>query len=516
MAERDDALVATAAGVVQGSTVGAVHVFKGIPYAAPPVGKRRYRKPIPPPSWDGVRLGVEPGPASLQIDGATGGMVARYRVLEDKDEDCLFLNVWTPDLHGAERPVIIFVHGGGYRSGSGAIEVYDGSHYAEGGVVFVTCNYRLGGLGFMHIDDYFPELDSTGNLGILDVVRMLEWVQENITAFGGDPTNVTLAGSSSGAITAAALLASRLGRGLFRRAVLMSSASGHTTLGHDVAGLIGRRFLDHVGVAPGDLASLETLPADRFILPYGPVWADMTEIADWYPLCPISDGHVLAGPVIDEVARGAGAEVDVMLGSTTDEQRSAYFAEDGSSLPTSLDKASFSTRTWETLFEPSRRSFDDIRRVYARSVATRGWEFNHAEFASAVSSDYVMTIPTVQFADARSSNGGRSFLYRFAWPSPLLDGFLGSFHGLGTPFFFDNLDHPAWAAVLGPEPPTELARGFRESVIGFATDGDPNVGALPYWPLYTTETRETLVLDVPPRVLEDPDGERRELWEGWR
>ena len=516
MTQPDDALVATAAGVVRGSTTGGIHVFKGIPYAAPPVGKRRYRKPIPPASWDGIRPCLEPGPASLQPDGGTGGMAARYRVREGKHEDCLFLNVWTPGLHGAERPVVVFVHGGAYMSGSGAVELYDGTRYAGGGAVFVTCNYRLGGLGFMHLDDYFPGLESSGNLGILDVVRTLEWVQENIAAFGGDPGNVTLAGSSSGAITTAALLASPLGRGLFRRAVLMSSAAGHTTLDPDTAGRIGRRYLDHIGIAPGDLASLEAIPAERTVIPYGSVWTDMVRIADWHPLCPVSDGHVLTGPVIDLVARGAGAEVDVLAGSTTDEQRSAYVAEDGSILPTTVDRMTFSTRTWERLFEPSGRPFDDVRRIYARSVADRGWKFTDAEFASAASSDYVMTIPTVQFAAAHSSAGGWSFLYRFAWPSPLMGGFLGSFHGLGTPFFFDNLDQAAWAGVLGPAPPTKLSRGFRESVIGFATDGNPNVGALPAWPVYTTESRQTLVLDDPPRVVRDPDRERRELWEGWR
>ena len=443
-------------------------------------------------------------------------MAARYRVREGKHEGCLFLNVWTPGLDGAERPVITFVHGGAYMSGSGAVELYDGARYAGGGAVFVTCNYRLGGLGFMHLDDYFPGLESSGNLGILDVVRTLEWVQENIAAFGGDPDNVTLAGSSSGAITTAALLASPLGRGLFRRAVLMSSAAGHTTLDPDTAGRIGRRYLDHVGVAPGDLASLEAIPAERTVIPYGSVWTDMVRMADWHPLCPVSDGHVLTSPVIDLVARGAGADVDVLAGSTTDEQRSAYVAQDGSILPIPLDRTTFSERTWERLFEPSGRPFGDVRRIYARSVAERGWEFNEAEFASAASSDYVMTIPTVQFAAAHSSAGGRSFLYRFAWPSPLMGGFLGSFHGLGTPFFFDNLDQAAWAGVLGPAPPTELGRGFRESVIGFATDGNPSVGTLPAWPVYTTESRQTLVLDDPPRVVKDPDRERRELWEGWR
>ena len=516
MTEPEDALMDTTSGAVRGSCRDGIQVFMGIPYAAPPVGRLRYRKPIPPASWDGVRPCLEPGPASLQREGAVGGIAARYRVREKRDEDCLFLNVWTPGVKAAERPVIVFVHGGAYLSGSGAVELYDGTCYAGGGAVFVTCNYRLGGLGFVHLDDCFPELESTGNLGILDVVRVLEWVRENIAAFGGDPDNVTLAGSSSGAITTAALLASPLRRGLFRRAVIMSSAAGHTTLDRDTAGRIGRRFLDHVGVMPGDLGSLQALPARRLIIPSGPVWTDMVRIADWHPLCPVSDGQVLTGPVIDLVARGAGAGVDVVAGSTTDEQRSAYFGEDGAGLPIALDRATFSTRTWERLFEPSGRPFDDVRRIYARSVTARGWEFNEAEFASAASSDYVMAIPTIQFAAAHSSAGGRSFLYRFAWPSPLLDGFLGSFHGLGTPFFFDNLDQPGWAPVLGPDPPAFLARGFRESVIGFATDGDPNVGGLPTWPVYTTETRQTLVLDDPPLVVKDPDRTRREVWEGWR
>ena len=517
MSDRDDVLAQTSAGTVQGAALGDIYIFKGIPYAVPPVGERRYRRSVPPDSWEGVRPAVEPGPAPIQAPQAEGGMASRYRVLERTDEDCLYLNVWTPGLDRARRPVVVFVHGGAYLGGSGAVEVYDGTHYAEGGAVFVTCNYRLGGLGFMHIDEYFPGLESTGNLGILDVVRMLEWIQDNIARFGGDPDNVTLTGSSSGAITTAALLASPLGKGLFRRAVLMSSASGHTTLTDEIASKIGRRFIDHLGVAPGDLDGLLALPADRFVIPFGPLWTDIVDIADWWPLCPVGDGNVLAGPVIDAVAEGAGADVDVLLGHAADEQRSAYLDEHGARLPISPGIASFSnSTTWKELFAPSQQPFDEVRRIYERSIVGRGREFDDVEFASAAGTDYVMAIPTVQFAAAHSSNEGRTFLYRFTWPSPLLDGFLGSFHGLGTPFFFDNLDHPAWAEVLGPEPPVELARGFRETVIGFATDGDPNVGSLPSWPPYTIETRETMILDMPPRILRDPEAERRGLWEGWR
>ena len=517
MSDRDDVLAQTSAGTVQGAALGDIYIFKGIPYAAPPVGERRYRRSVPPDSWEGVRPAVEPGPAPIQAPQAEGGMASRYRVLERTDEDCLYLNVWTPGLDRARRPVVVFVHGGAYLGGSGAVEVYDGTHYAEGGAVFVTCNYRLGGLGFMHIDEYFPGLESTGNLGILDVVRMLEWIQDNIARFGGDPDNVTLTGSSSGAITTAALLASPLGKGLFRRAVLMSSASGHTTLTDEIASKIGRRFIDHLGVAPGDLDGLLALPGRSVRYP---VRAPVDRHRRHRRLVAVVPGRRRqrpGGPRHRRSRRGCRRRRRRAAGSRR--RRTAVGIPRRARGPAShltRDRELLQQHDLEGAVRAVAAAVDEVRRIYERSIVGRGREFDDVEFASAAGTDYVMAIPTVQFAAAHSSNEGRTFLYRFTWPSPLLDGFLGSFHGLGTPFFFDNLDHPAWAEVLGPEPPVELARGFRETVIGFATDGDPNVGSLPSWPPYTIETRETMILDMPPRILRDPEAERRGLWEGWR
>ncbi|MGI0130481.1 MAG: carboxylesterase family protein, partial [Thermoplasmata archaeon] len=238
----------TAAGLVEGFDDRGAIAFKGIPFAAPPTGRRRFRPPESPEPWDGVRRCREPGPACPQHSDVAS---LRYRAPEPKSEDCLYLNVWTPALDDAQRPVLVFLHGGGYQSGSGAVPIYNGRKFARHDAVLVTCNYRLALFGFLYLDEVFPGFEGTGNLAILDHVRALEWVRENIAAFGGDPDNVTVFGSSAGGISVGALMASPRAQGLFRHAAPMSSGPGRGR-SPELATRATRRFLELVDVRPGD------------------------------------------------------------------------------------------------------------------------------------------------------------------------------------------------------------------------------------------------------------------------
>ena len=237
-----ETVVTTARGRLRGQTAGGVSAFKGIPYAAPPVGDARLSHPRPAAAWDGVRDALEFGPTAPKA-----GYMAPFDALLPEPaipgDDYLNLNVWTPDPGGAGLPVMVWLHGGSFVNGSGAVPTYDGTAFARDGVVLVTLNYRLGAEGFLSLPDA-PE-----NRGLRDQIAALEWVGANIAAFGGDPGNVTLFGESAGAMSVASLLASPLAQGLFRRAILQSGA-GHHALTAGTASRIAAAVAERLGVEP--------------------------------------------------------------------------------------------------------------------------------------------------------------------------------------------------------------------------------------------------------------------------
>jgi para-nitrobenzyl esterase len=249
-------VVTTRQGQVRGQVRGGVAAFKGIPYAAPPFGANRFQPPRPPQSWDGVRDALEYGRVPPQPPYAP----PFDRLLGDQGrqgEDCLNLNVWTPDPSSGGLPVMVWIHGGAFVRGSGALPTYDGTHFARDGVVCVTINYRLGADGFLYLGD------RTANRGLLDQIAALEWVQENIRAFGGEPARVTIFGESAGAFSVATLLSMPRAKGLFQRAIAQSGA-GHHTSSVATAQLIRRNLADKLGVAP-TTPSIAAVSLDRLV-----------------------------------------------------------------------------------------------------------------------------------------------------------------------------------------------------------------------------------------------------------
>ncbi len=224
-------------------------VFRGIPFAQPPVGDLRFRAPLPSQAWDGVREATHAGPMAMQIPlEALDNLFGRPREPRQLDEDCLYLNVWTPGLDGARRPVMVWIHGGGFTSGGGSEPVYSGAALASRDVVVVTINYRLGALGFLYAPDLADESDSTcANFGILDQIAALEWVRDEIAAFGGDPDNVTIFGESAGGMSVGTLMGSPMAAGLFQKAILQSGAA-HNALTVDEASINAAAFAKALGV----------------------------------------------------------------------------------------------------------------------------------------------------------------------------------------------------------------------------------------------------------------------------
>jgi para-nitrobenzyl esterase len=429
-----DAIVRTVHGQVRGTrAANGVHAFLGVPYAAPPVGTNRLRPPQPVQPWPGVRdateLGPEPPQPKFGVEDVSG-LLFDPAVVGD---DCLNLNVWTPDLGAAGLPVMVFSPGGAFRYNSGGS--YDGSRFARDGVVLVTMNWRTGADGFL----YLGEGDDGANLGLLDQVAALTWVRENIAAFGGDPENITLFGESAGAMSIGDLLAMPRAEGLFRRAALESGAAHHVVPA-DEAARIGVRMAEVLGV-PATREAIARVPVDRFLAAQGQIDGELFStpdparwgrevVASMMPFHPVVDGEVLPAPPIERIGAGAGADVDVLVGTNADDWRYSPV------LGGFIDQI-----TEEVLTGPvERHGFWSLAAYGLRPETAlphyRANRFGPApgDVLGAVMTDWWVRVPALRLADAHAPGRGATFMYEFAWPSPILGGRLGSCHALEMPF----------------------------------------------------------------------------------
>jgi para-nitrobenzyl esterase len=488
------------ASVVNGRLCGlaqrGVWSFLGVPYAAAPVGPLRFAGPIAAPDWDGVRPATRYGPTApkppygppfdtLIPDPAIPG------------DGCLNLNVWTPE--GADGlPVLVWLHGGAFEHGSGAVPTYDGSAFARDGVVCVTLNYRLGAYGFLHLPD------APANRGLLDQIAALRWVRDNIAAFGGDPGRVTLAGESAGAISVACLLAAPAARGLFAGAVLQSGA-GHHALGAPTARLIATGLADRLGVE-AIAAALGEVPIDALLAaqaalavaaqadPRPEVWAEAA--LDMMLFEPVIDGELLPELPIRAIAAGAGRDLPVLAGSNRDELRHVTVA--GGLLDT-IDEPTLRNAASGYGLSP-----DTAVEVYrdARRDASAGEVFTD------LLTDWMFRIPAVRLAEVRPE--GTTWLYEFSWPSPRFDGHLRACHLLELGFVFDTLAMAENRPLQGDDPPQKLADDMHACWVRFVRDGDPG------WRPYDAESRWVRDFGTANDVVRDPRPAERTLWDGVR
>ncbi len=503
------AIARTRQGVVRGTFQDGVAAFFGIPYAAPPFGPDRLRPPRSVEAWDGVREAVAFGPeppqmkppadhpaAALAVDPAMPGM------------DCLNLNVWTPDPGTAGLPVLVWIPGGMFEVGSGAS--YDGSRFARDGVVCVTINYRVGAEGFLYLDDGVP------NLGLLDQVAALGWVRDNITAFGGDPSNVTIAGESAGAMSVGTLLSMPRARGLFRRAIAQSGAA-HRVIGVADARRVGTELAARIGVEPTThdiaevpwqrlLAATLDLKADLAVHPDPERWG-LDVVASMLPWQPVVDGDVIPERPIDRIAAGASADVDVIVGSNTEDWWLFRVAGGDVDLVTE-DVLTGPVATHGYL---TTAAYD--LPLDTGLAAYRAWypAASPGELLAAIETDWWCRIPAIRLAESHATGGAGTFMYEFAWRSPAFGGRAGACHGLEIPFVFDTLDlgpRQMLGPLLGAEPPRLLAAAMHAAWVAFATTGDPG------WPRYDLERRSTKRFGTPSAVVEDPRRPERALWSG--
>jgi para-nitrobenzyl esterase len=506
------ASVAITTGALSGALDQGVHAFKGIPYAAPPVGVRRLRPPESAPAWLGVRDASRYGPVVLQrpMPGIFGELGTPQNPAGD---DCLNLNVWTPDPGAGGLPVLVWIHGGAFFAGSGIDDVYNGAAFARDGVVTVTLNYRLGVQGFWHLGEHFPALAESGNLGLLDQVAALEWVQQNIAAFGGDPANVTIAGESAGGMSVSTLMAMPRARGLFQRAIPQSGA-GHNGISAPTATMIAGYMLDMLGISPGDLDALARVPSQLLLETETKLGDELAQTRDparfgeaaASAMCfqPTYGTEMLPQRPVDAIAAGSAKNVAVLIG-TTKEEALIFLVDLKDMFTEELVEA-----TMNGLFGAAGRSGADALAVYAANRP--GAEFH--QLVAAVETDRLFTVPAIRLADAHVAHNPDLWRYRFDWRTPIRGGAFGAHHFSEVPFAFDQLDNPQAAGFLGETPPRDLAAATHGAWVAFATHGNPNHAALPEWPRYNPHTRPTMILDEQCHVENDPSADELALWDG--
>ena len=482
-------LVRTTAGTLCGSQENGLAVFRGIPFAEPPVGALRFAAPQPVPGWEGVRPALDFGPPPPQGMGAAQ---------DARGDDWLTINVWTPELvTGAGRAVMVWIQGGGYMLGTSGLPEYDGARIAgEGDVVVVSFNYRVGVEGFAQIER------APANRGLLDQIAALEWVRGNIRAFGGDPGRVTVFGQSAGAGSVAALLAMPGATGLFRRAVAQSVPGPFFTpeLAADIASLCA----SELGLRPtaAELSSVDPLV---LALAGDAVTTRLPELVERWgavayraiTFAPVVEGDSLPVTPWQALAGGAGRGIDLLVGHTRDEHRLLSLL-DGLLGQVTHEQADQALR----ILAPG----PDGARRYREGFPGAGPHQLH----EAVNSDWLFRMPSLHLAQAQHDAGGRAHVYELAWPAPGMGGILGACHGLDVPLIFGNLDRGQPAALIGDGPRSEaeaLSALMRGAWTRFAVDGDPG------WPAYDSEQRLAQVYDAQPRVAPYPEETSRLIWQ---
>src|SRR6185437_5471476 len=495
--------VETNLGKVRGVTQSGVYAFKGVPYAASTAGKNRFMPPKKREPWTGVRDAFELGLRSPQLLSAFHGQVPPEIEPMDRNEpmgeDCLVLNVWTPSVGrgGSKRPVMVWLHGGGYTSGSGGFICYDGTQLArKHDVVAVTVNHRLTVFGYLYLAGIGGEkYAKSSNMGMLDIVAALEWVRDNIAAFGGDPRNVTIFGQSGGGGKVSSLMAMPAAHGLFHRAIVESGADVRG-VSRERANQTAEMYLKRLGLTRARLDELQQLPFERLIAVTG------RNAGPPLALAPVVDGRSLPTDPFDPVAPLLSAQVPLLIGTV--ETEVAFFP--GQMLDP-MDAGQLHTRIKRILMHASDADVDRLIDAYR---AGRPHDSN-TDLYLIIASDATFRAGVVTEAERKAEqHGAPVYQYYFTWRSPVRGGKLRSFHTIEIPFVFDNVDAAQSMTGKGRDRYL-LASRMSGAWTAFARGGSPQIALLPTWAPFDLPRRATMIFNDECRLVDDPYGTEQRL-----
>jgi para-nitrobenzyl esterase len=501
-----DPIVETSYGKLRGTTDGGVLVFRGVPFAQPPVGARRFQVPLPPQPWPGVRAATDFAPAALQ--GADPLPLASESDASGCSEDCLTLNVWTPSLDGARRPVLVWIHGGSFLRGSASMRALNGARLAHrGDVVVVAIQYRLGIFGFLYLNELCGDATTfPANLALRDQIAALQWVRAEIGAFGGDANNVTVFGQSAGAISAGVLLATPAAQGLFDRVILQSGPPGVFTAAQ--AKPVSEALINALGLRPRELRRLSEVSADQLLA----VEAACAAAPGQRPLgmlfSPVVDGDILPQHPLEAIRGGMSKHVPLLIGSNADEMTPFLFVDPSIA---ALDEAALLERG-ATIMPGS--AVSRAVEIYTQARRARGLPINPSALWLALKADRYVRHPSMRVAELQRAHQGPSYSYLFTWESPSMGGMLGACHGLELPFVFGTLDMPILTELTGGGPAAELlSQHMQDAWLAFARGDAPGHQGLGPWPRYGSQRRATMLLGRDHGVVDAPMEEERRFWD---
>ena len=506
----------TTYGKLSGLRDEGVCVFKGIPYGAPTGGTNRFRPPARPLPWKGLRAAGDYGKACVQnltsslLGPLTRQVYADLLVTDttgtEQSEDCLVLNVWTPETGDrVRRPVMVWFHGGFFTQGSGSSAIYNGARLcSRGDVVIVTVNHRLNVFGYLHLADIDARFEQSGNAGMLDLMAALEWVRDNIANFGGDPGNVTIFGESGGGAKVSTLLAMPRAKGLFHKAIIQSGAS---IKANDAASAtaLAHLLLAELNLSPARVAELQTIDPNVLLKASLAAEANTGKLmldgsfGSWAPLV---DGVSLPHDPFHPGAPVESAHVPIMVGTMKDETIMALLGMPG-----------FMNLTEEQM-RAMLAPILGARADAAISLAQRLYPGESFAYLTAnLLTDFLARTPASVVAERKAAEGAApAFLYVVTWETPVAGGVLRSMHALDLPLMFDNTAKVPSMVGTGPEP-VELAEKMSTTWLAFARNSVPDNPAIPHWPAYAPDRRATMVFDIPCRVVDDYAGEARRFWQ---
>jgi para-nitrobenzyl esterase len=496
-----NAIAETSRGRVRGVVNEGIRTFKGIPYGAPTDGPNRFLEAKPAVPWTGIRDTLAYGSMCPQEINPRPSFAASWVVEPSMSEDCLVLNIWTPALRDHhKRPVMVWFHGGGFSTGSGANPVYDGTNLAKkGDVVVVTLNHRLNVFGHLYLARLGgTEFAESGNLGILDLVAALRWIHTNIAEFGGDPANVTIFGQSGGGAKVSTLMAMPQTRGLFHRAIVQSG-SHLDGLTPDEANASALTFLKAVDVPANDLSRLQKLPFEQLLAGLRKV---MREPGGRPNFSPVVDGKFLPrAPWIPDGPANS-ASVPMLIGTTKTETTALIGGGD----PTvfALDDAGLRKRL--SAWIPA----SDIERVIAGYRKSEPETTPSEVFFAITTARRVRQQAWIQAEHKAAQNAAPVWLYELDWRTPVDGGKWGSPHSLDLAFVFDNVAKSE-SVVGGGDQPRALAEQMSSAWLAFAKTGNPNNKTSPQWAQFRAPERTTMVFDVKSRTVNDFRGDERRL-----